>query len=86
MNSLGLTKLVIPLLLLLGGLLPFMAVNVVWADDDDDDNDDNGNSGQLGDLETNIQREENVQGDTKIGSTTAESGPIIDGTNDADTI
>ena len=86
-NSLGLTKLAIPLLLLLGGLLPVMAVNVVWADnDDDDDNDDNGNSGQLGDLETGVQQEENVQGDTIIGSTSAESGPIIEGTNDADTI
>jgi Ca2+-binding RTX toxin-like protein len=86
-SYLGLTKLVIPLLLLLGGLLPVMAVNVVWADnDDDDDNDDNSNSGQLGDLETNVQQEENVQGDTIVGTTTAESGPIIEGTNDADTI
>src|SRR5919108_5802272 len=79
--SSGLAKPIIPLLLLIGGLLPVMAVNVVWADNDDD-----GNSGQLGDLEIGVQQEENVQGDTITGSTTAEAGPIIEGTNHADTI
>jgi Ca2+-binding RTX toxin-like protein len=88
-NSSGLAKLIISSLLLIGGLLPVMAVNVVWADNDDDDDDnddDNGNSRQFSDLETGVQREENVQGDTIVGSTTAEAGPIIEGTNHADTI
>src|SRR5215207_9912439 len=83
------TKLRIPLLLLLGGLLPVMAVNVAWADsndDDDDDDNDDGNSRQLSGLETGIQQEKNVQGDTIVGSTDEAANPPIEGTNDADTI
>lgn len=80
-------SLTIPLLLLLGGLLPVVAVNVAWADDDDDDEDDNGDSEQLSGLETGVQQEENVQGDTIVGGTSsAVSAAPIEGTNHADTI
>ena len=80
-NSLRLAKTTIfPLVLLLGGLLSFTAVNTVWADSNDDDD---GNSKQLGGLKTGAQQEENVQGNIIVGSL---DDNVIEGTNHADTI